>query len=78
MPKISNLLPTKKGLFAAESTIHLDVKKVERQKELIYEKEQREMKNCTFTPKLNKTVKIRKPEASILVQNFFLLLFDCY
>lgn len=35
------------------------------------EKEEREMGNCTFVPKLNKEAKIRKPEASILVQNYY-------
>lgn len=29
------------------------------------------MGNCTFAPKLNKKAKIRKPEASILVQNYY-------
>lgn len=29
------------------------------------------MGNCTFAPKLNKKTKIRKPEASILVQNYY-------
>jgi hypothetical protein len=37
----------------------------------MYEKEQKEMGNCTFAPKLNKKTKIRKPEASILVQNYY-------
>ena len=44
------------------------MKKIQRQKCLIYEKEQREMVHCTFAPKLNKKAKIRKPEPSILVQ----------
>ena len=29
------------------------------------------MGNCTFSPKLNKKTKIRKPEASIVVQNYY-------
>ena len=29
------------------------------------------MENCTFAPKLNKKAKIRKPEASIVVQNYY-------
>ena len=51
--------------------MHLDAKKVERQKQLMKEKEQKEMGNCTFAPKLNKKTNIRKPEASILVQNYY-------
>ena len=29
------------------------------------------MGNCTFSPKLNKKVMFRKPEASIVVQNYY-------
>ena len=58
MPKNKRLVPADKVAVPAQSTVHeLDLRKVERQNQLIREKEFKEMGNCTFAPKLNKKAK---------------------